>query len=442
MRPLERILVSCGLTPDLSRFTDRAGRLICRITVFAPERGRRERPSGRPDRTNESRGESRSIEPVLLLPDGAGDEQADQCDDRRRWRGLIAVCNRPPLINQLQHLAIDQSRLKDPLLFGFDVIHGLHTIFPVPLGMAASWDPSLVEQAQGTAAAEARAVGIHWAFAPMLDIARDPRWGRMVEGAGEDPYIGSAMAAAQVRGFQGAYLGSPGHFIAGPKHFVGYGAALGGRDYDEVNLSDSELWNVYLPPFKAAVDASAVNIMSAYMAINGVPASANQWLLTKVLRDTWGFKGFVVSDSSAVLSLKTQGLAVDAQEAAVRALKAGLDMEMTPPIATPAMKAIPAALQANKLSVAELDRAVRYVLAAKIRMGLFESPYVDEKCATAIEEDPEHLKLAPVAGERAYFTLKPEDLRYWSAASGAWVGGDSSAEFVGHFEVEAGLHSP
>jgi len=167
--------------------------------------------------------------------------------------GSILFITDPVEINRLQHVAIDKSRLHIPLLFGFDVIHGLHTIFPVPIGMAASWDPKTAEDVQSVAAAEARAVGVHWTFAPMVDIARDPRWGRIVEGAGEDPYLGSAMAAAQVRGFQGPFIGSAGHVIAGPKHFAGYGAALGGRDYDEVNLSDNELWNVYLPPFKAAV---------------------------------------------------------------------------------------------------------------------------------------------------------------------------------------------
>lgn len=323
--------------------------------------------------------------------------------------GSLLFVTDPAMTNRLQHMAVDKTRLKIPLLFGFDVIHGLHTIFPVPLGMAASWDPQLVEQAQGVAAAEARAVGVHWAFAPMVDIARDPRWGRIVEGAGEDPYLGSAMAAAQVRGFQGDHIGAPNHIIAGPKHFVGYGASLGGRDYDEVNLSDNELWNVYLPPFKAAVDAGAGNIMSAYMGLNGVPAAANGWLLTKVLRDTWGFKGFVVSDSGAVLSLKTQNLAADAEDAGVRALRAGLDMEMTPPMATPAMKSLPAALQAGKIPQAQLDDAVRRVLEAKIRMGLFENPYVDERRAQAVFDDPAHLQLARVAAERSAVLLRNEN---------------------------------
>lgn len=322
--------------------------------------------------------------------------------------GSLLFTSDPAEINRLQHVAVDQSRLKIPLLFGFDVVHGLRTIFPVPIAMAASWDPSLVEQAQVVAASEARAVGIHWAFAPMVDIARDPRWGRLVEGAGEDPYLGSAMAAAQIRGFQGSYLGAPGHIIAGPKHFAGYGAALGGRDYDEVSLSDADLWNVYLPPFKAAVDAGAGNIMSAYMALNGVPAAANHWLLTKVLRESWGFKGFVVSDAGAAHSLVTQGLASDDEDAGVRALSAGLDMEMTLPPNVAAMHSLPAALKEGRITKAELDGATRRVIEAKIRMGLFENPYVDEAEADHVLNDPAHLRLARTAAERSAVLLRNE----------------------------------
>ncbi len=224
------------------------------------------------------------------------------------------------------------------MLFGFDVIHGLRTILPVPIAMAASWDPETIERGQSVAAREARAVGIHWTFAPMVDIARDPRWGRIIEGAGEDPYLGAAVAVAQVRGFQGGELGAPDRVIAGPKHFAGYGAALGGRDYDEVNLSDSELWNVYFPPFEAAVEAGAGNVMTAYMDLNGVPASGNRWLFTEVLRDTWGFDGFVVSDANAVRNLVTHGFATDLSDAAARAVNAGRGHgdggRRTPPIAT------------------------------------------------------------------------------------------------------------
>ncbi len=335
-------------------------------------------------------------------------EQLSKTVEKGRAGSLLFVTD-PAEINRLQRIAVEQTRLKIPLLFGFDVVHGLHTIFPVPLGMTASWDPQMVEAVQSVAAAEARAVGLHLTFAPMLDIARDPRWGRIVEGVGEDPYLGSAMAAAQVRGFQGPFIGSPDHIIAGPKHFVGYGAVVGGRDYEEVDLSDSQLWNVYLPPFKAAVDAGAGNIMSAYMGLNGVPAAANAWLLTKVLRDTWGFKGWVVTDAGAVESLTTQGLAVDTADAAVRALHPGVDMQMVTPGKQASFLSLPAALEGGKISQSELDGAVRRVLEAKFRMGLFENPYVDEKRAAAVLDDPAHLKMARTAAERSAVLLRNEN---------------------------------
>ena len=311
-------------------------------------------------------------------------------------------------INRLQKIAVEQSRLKIPLLIGFDVVHGLRTIMPVPIGLAASWDPALVERVETVAANEARAVGINWVFAPNVDIARDPRWGRMVEGAGEDPYLGSAMAAAHVRGFQGPYIGTPGRVIAGPKHFAAYGASLGGRDYDEVQVSDNDLWNVYLPPFKAAIDAGAGNIMSAYMPLNGVPATGNPWLLTKVLRDAWGFKGFVVSDAGAVLSLTAQGFSKDKSDAAIRAVTAGVDMEMSQPGLQPAARTLPAALKAGTVSPAAVDAAVRRILEAKIRLGLFENPYVDESRTEAVLDDPAHLDVARIAAERSAVLLRNE----------------------------------
>ncbi|MET0363086.1 MAG: beta-glucosidase BglX [Sphingobium sp.] len=323
--------------------------------------------------------------------------------------GALLFLTDPAQINRAQKIAVEQTRLKIPLLFGFDVIHGLRTIFPAPLGMAASWDPAMVEQAQGVAAAESRAVGLHWTFAPNVDIARDARWGRIFEGAGEDPYLGSAMAAAQVRGFQGRSIGAPGHIIAGPKHFAGYGAAMGGRDYDEVDLSDNLLWNVYLPPFKAAVDAGAGNIMSAYMALNGVPATANHWLLTKVLRDQWGFKGFVVSDADAVNSLTAHGMTRDGPDAALRAVKAGLNMEMIPPTRPGHMGSIAVAVAEGRLTAAELDKAVQPILEMKIRMGLFENPYVDEAKAEGVLNDPAHRTAARSAAERSAVLLKNEN---------------------------------
>ena len=320
--------------------------------------------------------------------------------------GSVLFVTDPVEVNHLQRIAVEKSRLHIPMLFGFDVIHGLRTIFPVPLGLAASWDPALVEKVQGSAAAEARAVGVNWAYAPMLDIARDPRWGRIVEGSGEDPYLGSAMAVAQVRGFQGSYLGQPGHVLATAKHFVGYGAALGGRDYDEVNLSDNELWNVYLPPFKAAVDAGVGSVMSAYMSLNGVPAAANHWLLSDVLRGDWGFKGLVVSDASAVNALRTQNLTADKSESAIRGLTAGVDMEMVSPVDWPAYATLPAALRAGQIPPERLDAAVRAVLEAKIRLGLFEKPYVDADKAESVLSDPAHLDLARVAAERSAVLLR------------------------------------
>jgi beta-glucosidase len=320
--------------------------------------------------------------------------------------GSLLFVTDPAEVNRLQRMAIEGNRLGIPLLFGFDVIHGLRTIFPVPIAMAASWDPNTIEQGQAVAAREARAVGIHWTFAPMADIARDPRWGRIIEGAGEDPYLGAAVAAAQVRGFQGEALGASDGIIAGPKHFAGYGAALGGRDYDEVNLSDSELWNVYLPPFEEAVEAGAGNVMTAYMDLNGIPASGNRWLFTGVLRDTWGFDGFVVTDANAARNLVTHGFATDLGDAAARAVNAGVDMEMA--IADPAYRHLPEALESGAANPAAVDASVRRVLEAKLRMGLFDAPYVDEIRAREVLADPSHRDVALIAAERSAVLLRNE----------------------------------
>jgi beta-glucosidase len=216
------------------------------------------------------------------------------------------------------------------------------------------------------------------------------------------------MAAAQVRGFQGAYIGAPGHIIAGPKHFAGYGAALGGRDYDEVNLSDSELWNTYLPPFKAAIDAGAGNIMSAYMGLNGTPATGNHWLLTEVLRRKWGFKGFVVTDAGAAHDLLTHNFASSNADAGVRAIDAGVDMEMAPPFGESAFRTLPESLKSGKITTAQLDEAVRKVLEAKIRMGLFEHPYVDPVAAAKVLADPAHRTIAREAAEKTFVLLRNE----------------------------------
>jgi beta-glucosidase len=318
--------------------------------------------------------------------------------------GALLFVKDPAEVNRLQRAAINGSPHGIPALFGFDVIHGLRTIFPVPIALAASWNAELIEQAQAIAAAEARAVGIHWVFAPMVDIARDPRWGRIIEGAGEDPLLGSMVAAAQVRGFQGDILGAPGRVIAGPKHFAGYGAALGGRDYDEVDLSDQEFWNSYLPPFRAAVEAGAGNIMSAYMDLNGVPASGNRWLLTDVLREALGFDGFVVTDANAARDLVTHHFAADPADAAARALAAGVDMEMA--IADPAFGHLGAALADGRISSGRLDESVRRILVLKEALGLLDEPFVDEDTAREVLARPAHRDAAQQAAEQTAVLLR------------------------------------
>jgi beta-glucosidase len=341
------------------------------------------------------------LEPALL-----GQPEMVESALREGGAGSLLFVTDPAEINRLQRLAIDGHRLGIPVLFGFDVIHGLRTILPVPIALAASWDPGTIERGQAVAAREARAAGIHWAFAPMVDIARDPRWGRIIEGAGEDPFLGAAVAAAQVRGLQGTEIGAPERVISGPKHFAAYGAALGGRDYDEVDVSESALWNVYFPPFAAALAAGAGNVMTGYMDLNGIPATGNRWLLTDVLRGTWGFGGFVVSDANAVRNLVTHGFARDLPDAAARALDAGVDMEMA--IADPAYAHLPEALQQGAVSEETLDASVRRVLEAKLRMGLFDAPYVDEDRAREVLGDPAHREVARIAAERSAVLLRNE----------------------------------
>lgn len=319
--------------------------------------------------------------------------------------GSLLFVSRPEEFNRLQRLALAGNRHGIPVMFGFDVIHGFRTILPVPVALAASWSPETAEAAQAVAAREARAAGVHWAFAPMVDIARDPRWGRIVEGAGEDPVLGAAMAAAQVRGFQGDDLAAPDRIMAGPKHFAGYGWAQGGRDYDESWISDAELHNVVLPPFRAAIEAGAQNIMTAYMPLNGVPATGSDWLLREVLRSQWGFDGFVVSDANAVRSLVVHGFARDLPDAGVRALRAGVDMEMS--MGDPAYATLPDAATDGGAGVDErlVDESVRRVLEAKLRLGLFEHPFVDEQHAEQVMADPTHREVAREAAERSAVLL-------------------------------------
>jgi beta-glucosidase len=324
---------------------------------------------------------------------------------RKGEAGSVLWLNDTKRFNELQKIAVEESPSGIPLLFALDVIHGYRTIFPVPLAMASSWDPAVPEKSQTVAAKEARAAGLHWTFGPMLDIARDPRWGRIVEGAGEDPFLGAAMAAAQVRGFQGDDLSDPERVLACAKHFAGYGAADGGRDYDPVYLSETQLRNTYLPPFEAAVKAGVATFMSAYMDLNDVPASANRFLLRQVLRQEWGFDGFVVSDAFAVGNLVIQGHARDRRDAALRGLKAGVNMDMSSYTYSENLAGLVAE---GALSVAEIEEMVRPILALKVKMGLFEHPYVDEGLLAQVVARPEHHQASRWAAQRSMVLLKNE----------------------------------
>ena len=308
-----------------------------------------------------------------------------------------------PLINEYQRIAIERSRLHIPLLFGLDVIHGFRTEFPIPLGMASTWDPGLVEKASHVAALEASAIGIRWTFSPMVDIARDARWGRIQEGAGEDPYLGSVMAAAYVRGYQGSHLDAPDTMAACAKHYVGYGAAEGGRDYNSTEISEHTLREFYLPPFRAAVDAGTATVMSAFNSLNGVPSSANPFTLGQILRKEWGFKGIVVSDWSSIGELVAHGIAADDAIAARKAFLAGVDMDMASSLYHDQLAQL---VRSGAVPEANVDESVRRVLRVKLALGLFEHPYVDEGRAKQSFFLPESLQLAQTIAERSFVLLK------------------------------------
>jgi beta-glucosidase len=288
-------------------------------------------------------------------------------------------------------------------LFGLDVIHGFRTEFPMPLAMASTWEPKLVERASRVAAQEASAIGIRWTFSPMVDIARDARWGRIQEGAGEDPYLGSLMAAAYVRGYQGAHLDAPDTLAACAKHYVGYGAAEGGRDYNTTEISEHTLREFYLPPFHAAVNAGAASLMSAFNSLNGVPSSANPFTLTQVLRKEWEFKGLVVSDWNSVGELRQHGLAADDATAARRAFLAGVDMDMVSSLYHDQLGQL---VHSGAMQEARIDQAVRRILRVKVALGLFEHPYADEGRAKNAFFLPESLELARTIAERSFVLLK------------------------------------
>ena len=306
--------------------------------------------------------------------------------------------------NELQKIAIEKSRLHIPLLFALDVIHGYRTIFPVPLAMASTWDPSLIERASRIAAKEATREGVRLTYSPMVDIARDARWGRIVEGAGEDPYLGSAMATAYVRGYQGTRLNDPQSMLACAKHFVGYGAAEAGRDYNSVEISDHTLRQVYLPPFHAAVDAGVGTVMSAFNAINGVPATSNSYILTHILRDEWGFKGVVISDYGAIRETIAHGTALDGKTAAQKAISAGVDIDLESNLYS---KYLAELVRSGEVTESTIDEAVRRVLRIKFAVGLFDHPYVaDTATAGKPQLDPANVELARIVAERSFVLLK------------------------------------
>ena len=309
------------------------------------------------------------------------------------------------MTNELQRAALE-SRLKIPILLGFDVIHGYRTIFPVPLGEAASWDLAQIEQNQAIAAAESRAAGVHWTFAPMVDIARDPRWGRIIEGAGEDVFLGSLIAAARVRGFQGSDYSANNRILATAKHWVGYGAAEAGRDYSTTNLSERSLRETYFPPFKAAIDAGVDSFMTSFNDLDGIPATANPFVLKKVLRDEWKFDGLVVSDYTAVMELMFHGLAKSEADAAMYALNAGTDMEMVSRFYN---KHGAELLKQRKISMATIDNSVRNILRVKFRLGLFEKPFADEELEKREVFKQANRDVAKRAAEKSFVLLRNEN---------------------------------
>ncbi len=313
---------------------------------------------------------------------------------------VIGVAN----TRHLQESAM-KSRLKIPLLFGQDVIHGFRTTFPVPLGEAASWDLSLMEKTAHIAATEAAAYGIHWTFAPMVDIARDPRWGRVMEGAGEDSYFGSKVAVARVKGFQGKGLGNVDAVMACAKHFAAYGAAVGGRDYNSVDMSLRQLNETYLPPFKAAVDAGVATLMNSFNDINGIPATANKYILREKLKGEWNFSGFVVSDWGSIGEMIAHGYASDGADAALKAVMAGSDMDMESRCYKNNLKKL---VEDGKVPVSVIDDAVRRILTKKYELGLFDDPFrfCNEKREEEQTNNAGNRKIAREAGEKSIVLLK------------------------------------
>lgn len=297
----------------------------------------------------------------------------------------------PVEINAVQRVAVEESRLGIPLLVSRDVIHGFRTIFPIPIGLAATFDPALVEQGARVAAVEATASGVRWTFSPMLDIARDPRWGRIAEGSGEDPYLDTQMGVAMVKGYQGEDFTDPTSMAACIKHFVGYGAAEGGRDYNTTMISERALRNTYFPAFKACVEAGALTLMTSFNDVDGLPSTGNEWLLRDILREEWGFDGMVVTDWNSSGEMVAHGFAEDLKHATELSINAGVDMDM---MSFGYVQYVKALVDEGKIKMETIDNAVRNILKLKFRLGLFENPYVDEALARQVAYAPEHLEAA------------------------------------------------
>ena len=350
-------------------------------------------------------------------------------------------------VQQMQRIAVEESRLKIPLMFGMDVIHGYETIFPIPLGLSCTWDMQAIERTAQIAAREASANGICWTFSPMVDIARDPRWGRIAEGSGEDPYLGGRIAKAMVEGYQGVgdkAFSTNGQIMACVKHFALYGAAEAGRDYNTVDMSRSRMFNEYLYPYRAAVEAGVGSVMTSFNEVDGVPATANRWLMTDVLRDEWGFDGFVVTDYTAINEMVAHGIG-DLQSVAARALRAGTDMDMAGEAFVSTLKK---SLAEGRVSIEDIDRACRRVLEAKYRLGLFADPYryCDAKRPAGDIYTAENRAFARKVTGESFVLLKNADdlLPLARRGSVAVVGplGDTRANMVGTWSVSAKLDAP
>ncbi len=317
--------------------------------------------------------------------------------------GSILNCVDPAEINAVQKAAVERSRLGIPILVSRDVIHGFRTIFPIPLGQAATFNPELVERGARVAAVEATASGVRWTFSPMLDIARDPRWGRVAEGSGEDPYLDTQMGVAMVKGYQGDDLSDPTALAACIKHFVGYGAAEGGRDYNTTMISERSLRNTYFPAFKATAEAGAATLMTSFNEIDGIPSTGNKWLLKDILRDEWGWEGMVVTDWNSAGEMIAHGFSRDLKHSAEQAVNAGVDMDM---MSYGFIQFMEELVDEGKVSEAEIDRAVRNILKLKFELGLFENPYVDETLSAKVDYAPEHLAAAKQTALESAVLLK------------------------------------